>query len=248
VGPFGTVVVVPAAEGRRQGVALVLLAAGSGSRVGRDVNKVFLPLAGRRVLTWSLDTTTHLAGLVTTVVVVQDADRPHLQDLLRREAPGRQVEVVLGGATRHASESAALTALAPRIRSGEVRAVMIHDAARPLATPAMYDAVAAAADLHGGALPVIEKTDLIYADGAAVLDRLVTVQTPQAFSAGPLLAAFEAADSAGFVGSDTASCMEHFSDATVATVPGDPRNIKITFADDLFLAERLLSTTGWRVR
>ncbi len=229
----------------------MLLAAGAGTRVGRETNKVFLPLAGRRVLTWSLDTTERLPGLLTTVVVLQDHDREHLDAVLHREAPGRAVEVVLGGATRHASELAALRLLQPRIASGELDLVMIHDAARPLASARLFAAVADAARTHGGALPVLDTDGLVYEDGAPVAERLVAAQTPQAFSAVPLLAAYEAAARDGFVGSDTASCVEAYPDLTsgvvVRGVPGEPRNVKITFPEDLFVVERLLADAGWRI-
>ena len=233
--------------GARGGVALVLLAAGTGTRLGHDTNKVFLPLAGRRVLTWSLDTTRHLSGLVTTMVVVQDHDREHADTALRREASGRQVTLVPGGETRHASELQALRALAPQILSGQVEVVVIHDAARPLASLRMFEDVVMAARRHGGALPVLDQAGLVFEDGSAVLDRLVTVQTPQAFHALPLLDAYERAANAGFVGSDTAACVERFSGLQVRGVTGDPRNLKITFPEDLFVAERLLAKAHWKL-
>jgi len=227
------------------GTALVLLAAGAGTRVGRETNKVFLPLAGRRVLTWSLETTERLPGVVATVVVLQDHDREHLDAVLHHEAPGRDVEVVRGAATRHASELAALRLLEPRIASGEVELVVIHDAARPLASARLFAAVADAARAAGGALPVLDTDGLVLADGSSIAGRLVTVQTPQAFWAAPLLAAHVAAARDGFVGSDTASCLEAYpslaAGVVVRAVPGEPRNIKITFPEDLLVVERLLT-------
>ena len=230
-------------------MALVLLAAGSGSRVGREINKVFLPLAGRRVLTWSLDSTRRLANLVTTVVVLQDHDRDHAHEVLRRESVDqRPVELVRGGSTRHESELHGLRALAPRIEQGEVDVVVIHDAARPLAAPSLFTEVVDFAARLGGALPVLAKQGLVFSDGTPVDGRLMTVQTPQAFIALPLLRAYEAAAREGFVGSDTASCVERFSELEIHGVPGDAGNIKITFPEDLFLAERLLERSGWRLR
>ena len=76
---------------------------------------------------------------------------------------------------------------------------------------------------------------------------LVTVQTPQAFHALPLLEAYERAATAGFVGSDTAACAERFGDLQVRSVAGDPRNLKITFPEDLFVAERLLAKAHWKL-
>ena len=74
---------------------------------------------------------------------------------------------------------------------------------------------------------------------------MVAVQTPQAFLAAPLLAAYRQAAADGFVGTDTASCIERYTDLPVRCVPGDAGNIKITFPDDLFLAERLLAKADW---
>lgn len=242
IGPCG-----PGGGQPTEGVALILLAAGQGTRVGHETNKVFLPLAGRRVLTWSLDSTQHLPGLVRTVVVLQDEDRVHADEVLHREARGRVVTLVGGGDTRHASELQALRALTPQIRSGEVDVVVIHDAARPLASPRMFAEVADEARLRGGALPVLDQEGLVFDDGSAVRTRLVTVQTPQAFHALPLLKAYERAAREGFVGSDTAACVERFSDLQVHGVSGDAGNIKITFPEDLFLAERLLARAHWRL-
>ena len=98
----------------------------------------------------------------------------------------------------------------------------------------------------GGAIPAEVHGHLTSLDGGAGTgDRVVAVQTPQAFAAGPLLEAYRRADLDGFVGTDTASCIERYADITVHWVPGDARNIKITFPDDLFIAERLLAKARW---
>ena len=69
---------------------------------------------------------------------------------------------------------------------------------------------------------------------------LVGVQTPQAFRAAPLLAAYRAADRDGFVGTDTASCVEAYTDLEIRCVPSPATNVKITYPHDVALAERLL--------
>ena len=71
------------------------------------------------------------------------------------------------------------------------------------------------------------------------------MQTPQAFTARPLLEAYRRAAEDGFVGTDTASCIERYTEVPVHCVEGDAGNIKITFPDDLFLAERLLAKAHW---
>ena len=156
--------------------------------------------------------------------------------------------IVTGGDSRHGSEWAALQALAPAIESGEVDVVVIHDAARPLASTALFDRVIAcglrAGRRHPGPHPGQPDRASTPATRCRQVD-VVAVQTPQAFVAGPLLAAYTEADRDGFVGTDTASCMERYTDVPVHCVAGDARNVKITFPEDLFLAERLLAKAGW---
>jgi 2-C-methyl-D-erythritol 4-phosphate cytidylyltransferase len=132
--------------------ALVLLAAGSGSRSGLAGNKVFAVLAGRRVLTWSLDATRDVAGIGPVLVVARAEEADAADRALREESPGREVRVVTGGASRHASERNALEAIRPAVYGGEVDVVVIHDAARPLAPTAVFTEVIAAAREHGGAV------------------------------------------------------------------------------------------------
>jgi 2-C-methyl-D-erythritol 4-phosphate cytidylyltransferase len=76
---------------------------------------------------------------------------------------------------------------------------------------------------------------------------MVRVQTPQAFRSGPLLAAYQAAAEDGFTGTDTASCVERYEGVAVQVVSGDPRNIKVTYPDDLFTAELILTTSGYEL-
>ena len=224
-----------------------MLAAGEGRRVGHDTNKVLLPLAGRRVFTWSIRWATTLPNVSHVVLVIREGDQESVRATLARELPDTSVTVVTGGASRHESEWRALCALRPAIEGGETDVVVIHDAARPLASAVLFRDVIEAAATHGGSLPVIDQPALtpLHDDGAEVLDRTVAVQTPQAFRAAPLLSAYTAADVEGFVGTDTASCVERYTDVPVHCVTGDARNIKITFPEDLFLAERLLAKADY---
>jgi 2-C-methyl-D-erythritol 4-phosphate cytidylyltransferase len=223
-----------------------VLAGGSGTRVGAEQNKVYLPLRGRPVLAWSIAAFTGMPDVGVVVLVVREADRALAEQVLAEHAaPG--VEVVTGGRTRQESELAALRRLATRITDGSVDVVLVHDGARPLLRRRLAAAVLAAARASGGAVPGLWRTDLAAAepDGAAVTGPdpggLVAVQTPQGFRAAPLLAAYEAAAGCGFVGTDTASCMERFApDLPIRWVPGDERNFKITYAHDLVVAEHAL--------
>ncbi len=222
-------------------VAVVLVAAGSGSRVGAGTNKVLLPLLGVPVLAWSLRTATSLEYVDQVVVVAREADVAAVHELVERYLPeGREAAVVTGGATRHASEWRGLSVLRPRIEAGALDVVAVHDGARPLADAALFEAVCRAAHAHGGALPVRPQPGLVTADGRRHVTGLVGVQTPQAFRAGPLLDAYLRAEADGFTGTDTAACVATYTDLPVHAVPGRATNLKVTFAEDLALAERLL--------
>lgn len=224
-----------------------MLAGGSGSRVGADRNKVYLPVAGRSVLAWSIDALAGAPGVGPVVLVVRAEDRMLAEHVLAHEVDhGAGVEVVVGGATRQDSELAGLRLLAARIAAGEIDVVLVHDGARPLVTGGLVAGVVAAARALGGAVPGLVRDDLaaVGPQGDPVgpaAPGLVAVQTPQGFRAGPLLAAYEQAARAGFAGTDTASCVARFApELTVRCIPGEPGNVKITYGHDVPMAAEAL--------
>jgi 2-C-methyl-D-erythritol 4-phosphate cytidylyltransferase len=242
----------PVAEQAGMTHAGIVLAAGSGTRVGNSRNKVYLPLAGRRIVTWSLELFRKIPGIGRLVLVVRPDDRELAEQILDRELPGVPVDLVTGGTTRHESEYQALLHLADDIRQGQIEVVLIHDAARPLAPVSVLEEVLVTAVRTGSAIPVLPLEDVVEVDEVgrmshAGLTDLVRVQTPQAFKSGPLLAAYQAAAADGFTGTDTASCVERYEGVQVQVVPGDPRNIKVTYADDLFTAELYLAASGYEL-
>jgi 2-C-methyl-D-erythritol 4-phosphate cytidylyltransferase len=227
----------------------IVLAAGSGTRVGHSGSKAYLPLAGRSMLVWALETLAATGGVDRLVLAVRAQDLALAGDVLERELPGVGVELVAGGTNRHESEYRALRHLAAGIRDDAITAVLLHDAARPLASTALSERVLAAALSCGAAVPGVPVENVLAVDSAGRLvpgngEPLVSIQTPQAFLAAPLLEAYEAAAHDGFAGTDTAACVERYTDLEVAVVPGEPGNLKITFADDLLIAERLLRRQG----
>jgi len=152
-----------------------------------------------------------------------------------------EARLVPGGATRHASEYAALQALRREVEAGEVDVVAVHDGARPLAGPELFEATIAAARAHGGALPVLDLPGLLRRDLRPVARGVAGVQTPQAFRAVPLLEAHRRAAEGGYESTDTAACFERYTDLPVVAVPSGATNLKVTFPEDLEVAERLLS-------
>jgi len=219
--------------------AVVILAAGAGARVGAGSNKVLLPLGDRPVLAWSVRDALAVEDVRRVLVVVRAGEADAVAEALAPVLGDAEVGVVEGGATRHASEWAALQALAPEIESGAIDVVAIHDGARPLAGSALFAATVAAARAHGGAIPGVRLPGLLALDGRELPAELDGVQTPQAFRAPDLLAAYAAAAADGFDGTDTAACWSRYSGLPVAAVPSSPRNLKVTFPEDLELALRL---------
>jgi len=208
----------------------VVVAAGSGTRFG--ARKQYETLGDRRVLDWALDAARSVAGGVVAVVPAAHA---------AGSEPGADV-LVAGGETRSASVRAGL-AVVPEAAD----VIVVHDAARPLAGVELFRAVIGAVrDGADGAVPLAEiglplkRVDDVRV--TATVDRmgLVAVQTPQAFRAAPLLEAYRAAERDGFVGTDTASCVERFTDLQIGCVPCPATNLKITFPEDVAVAERLL--------
>jgi 2-C-methyl-D-erythritol 4-phosphate cytidylyltransferase len=228
------------------GHAGIVLAAGGGTRIGHSRSKVYLPLAGRPMLAWSLELLWKVPGVERLVLATRAEELGLAAGVLARELPGVPVELVSGGPSRHESEYRALERLAGDIRAGRVGAVLIHDAARPLASLAMTERVLEAALRRGAAVPGVPAENVLGVDPAGRVsagggERLVTIQTPQAFRARPLLDAHDAAARDGFTGTDTAACVERYGGIEVVVVPGDPANLKVTFPDDLLVAERLLA-------
>ena len=143
--------------------------------------------------------------------------------------------VVAGGPSRAASVRNGLAAV-----PDDADIICVHDAARPLAGPDLYEAVVREVRSGaGGAVPVVPLTDTIRSVDGGVVDRstLQAVQTPQAFRADLLRAAHAEAAEA----TDDASLVEAAGHAVIA-VGGHPRNIKITHPDDLAAAEAWLAT------
>jgi 2-C-methyl-D-erythritol 4-phosphate cytidylyltransferase/2-C-methyl-D-erythritol 2,4-cyclodiphosphate synthase len=218
------------------GVAAVIVAAGRGSRAGNGPPKPYRPLGGEPIIRRSLELFSEHSDITLVQPVIHPADRA----LYETAAAGFELlPAVFGGATRQTSVRAGLEALAPH----RPDIVLVHDAARPFASPAMISrAVAAAAT--GGAVPGIALADTIKtidAEGrvAATLDRsrLRAIQTPQGFAFAALLDAHHRAAKVGREDfSDDAALME-WAGVDVAVFEGEPGNVKLTTADDFARAE-----------
>jgi len=209
--------------------AALLVAAGSGERLGADRPKAFVVVAGRPMVQWSLDALR--AGGVDDVVAAVP--------------PGYEVAgatCVPGGATRSESVRNAL-----RAAPADADAIVVHDAARPLVEPALFRAALAAlasADGAVAAAPVADTIKQAGPDGMVerTLDRsrLWAVQTPQAFRREALERALAAGDELLAQATDDAWLLER-AGGRVAIVEAPASNFKVTTPHDLEVAELLLS-------
>ena len=212
--------------------AAIIVAAGRGLRAGAGLPKQWRPLAGRPVVAHALAA---FAGMARVLVI-------HPDDRALAESVADGALIVEGGATRAASVRAALEALA----GSGVTKVLIHDAARPTASPDLIARVVAALDHAQGAAPALPVTDALWtgADGRVTGTRdrngLFRAQTPQGFAFDAILAAHRA--HAGEAADDVE--VARAAGIDVVMVTGDEANQKLTFPGDFIRAEQALRMTG----
>ncbi|MEO5838625.1 MAG: 2-C-methyl-D-erythritol 4-phosphate cytidylyltransferase [Acidimicrobiales bacterium] len=208
-------------------VWIVIVAAGSGTRFGGP--KQYERLGSSRIVDRSIATACRVADRVAVVVSASDVE------LLRAQyATNPAVVVVAGGATRSGSVRGGLAAV-----SDDAEVIVVHDAARPLATDALFEqviaAVVAGAD---AAVPGVPVSDSLRRIDGGIVDRagVIAVQTPQAFRAQMLRTAHRDEPDA----SDDATLVEMIG-GKVEIVPGESTNFKITTAHDLMVARMLVA-------
>lgn len=226
-------------------VAVIVVAAGSGTRLGHELPKAFVPLAGPAMLERALESVFGMREPAQVIVVAPE----HMLVEARAIGAGSAgsaidyVDVVAGGGTRQDSVRRGLAALRP-----EVTTVLVHDAARALTPATLFDAVVDAVRASGdGVVPGLAVVDSIKRVDRAgrvlnSVDRqeLSAVQTPQGFPRATLAAAFAVA---GAEMTDDAALVAS-AGFPVTVIPGDPLAFKITTAWDLRRAELLLAAHG----
>ncbi len=215
----------------------LLLAAGSGERLGAGAPKAFADLGGRPLLEWSLEALAASSAIERIVVALPPGRSEGFADV-----SGSEVVTVEGGASRSESVRAALSA------AGDGDPVLVHDAARPLLTADLVDMTLdeldrSRADAAVLAAPVTDTIKRADADLSVVetLDRsgLWAIQTPQVFRRAVLERALDADSAAIAAATDDAWLVER-AGGSVRIVPGPAENLKVTSSLDLRLAELVL--------
>ncbi|UPT61125.1 MAG: bifunctional 2-C-methyl-D-erythritol 4-phosphate cytidylyltransferase/2-C-methyl-D-erythritol 2,4-cyclodiphosphate synthase [Hyphomonadaceae bacterium JAD_PAG50586_4] len=215
-------------------VSAIIVAAGAGSRAGGELPKQYNRLLGKPVLRWSIEAL--LRAGVEEVVVAIGAGQ---DEFFRAAASALPVRAVQGGATRTDSVRAALSAIS------DTDVILIHDAARPglseTTIRALIEAVRSGAIGVAPALPAADALQRVGANNVVVeeiaRENLLRVQTPQAFNAAALRAAYAAIGNGTFA--DDLAVMRARG-AETKLIAGDPRLMKITYPGDLEMLARLL--------
>jgi len=227
--------------------AALIVAAGSGSRMGHDLPKQYLDIAGKTILRRTLEAFVAHPRIDVLQVVIGAGH----EELFARAVMGLRMPMpVIGGATRQQSVLNGLEALARR-EMGAPSVVMIHDAARPFVSAALIGELLDALEMHEGVIPALPLADTIKQvdeEGivTATLPRhaLRAAQTPQTFYLAPILAAHRRALEEGKTDLTDDAAVAEAAGYEVATIMGDPRNRKITTPDDLRWAGQQLGSAA----
>jgi 2-C-methyl-D-erythritol 4-phosphate cytidylyltransferase len=223
--------------------SVIIVAAGSGIRLGVGEPKAFVKLHGRPILHYSLATLAKLQQVAEVVVAIPTGMEKRTRDEVARAGLEVPVKITPGGHERQDSVRAALA-----LTSSEAQVIVIHDAARPFADASLFRRCLEAAFARGAAIAAIPVADTLkrVADGAIVATvkraGLYQAQTPQAFQRRLLVAAHERAVRERIVATDDADLVEQIG-GTVEIVEASALNLKITTRSDLTIAESLATAT-----
>ena len=220
---------------------LLIPAAGMGKRMLHDRNKLLITLLGQPLLAWTLIAAEQAASISWIGIIGQPEDRSDLDTILGNISLSKPVQFIQGGKTRQESVYNGLQGL-----PDSAERVLIHDGARCLATPDLFDRCAAALTTCPGLIAAISVKDTIkIVDNTGIIvdtpDRanLWAAQTPQGFEVKLLKACHDKGRALGWEVTDDAALFEKCS-LPVTIVPGEETNLKITTPVDLAIAEFIL--------
>jgi len=215
----------------------IIVAGGTGQRMGTVVPKQFLEIEGKSILLHTIDQFVAAFSDINFIIVLPSGYIEEGQKIIASSGLSQQFQFVAGGDTRFHSVKNGLAEV------DQDAVVFVHDAVRCLLTPALIQRCFQQAVEKGSAIPAVSSTDTIrFIDGAShhVVDRenVMMIQTPQTFNAALLIKAFEQAYQPSFT--DEANVVEA-SGTPVFLVDGEFENIKITRPSDLAIAEYILA-------
>ena len=221
----------------------ILLAGGSSDRFNNEENKVYFPIGGKPALSWALETLDNSDKVDSILLVVRDEDWDKTNNVIELVNPGKLSGVTIGGNTRHESEYQGLTYLKERPDVSEDDLILIHDGARPLLPNYLLDELINVAIKYGASAPGNNSNNLMKKEEFNKKDMqetIVEVQTPQIFPASELWKSYELAKLDNWQALDTTECVSKYSELEAVVIPGDPRNMKVTFIEDIFILEEMI--------
>ena len=221
----------------------VILAAGAGKRIGGGTSKAFLPVAGRPLILHTLRCFASSKTVRKVILVLANNQLKRCQDLISSECSLRDLRCLFqpGGKRRQDSVRKGLERL-----DEDCEVVAIHDGARPFVSPRLIDRCVKVAFRKGSVvsgLPVRDTIKMVTGDGRVretpPRDSLWEIQTPQVFRVDIIREAYLRADQEGVEATDDAMLVERLG-GKVVVLKGQPANFKVTFPEDLLLADAIL--------
>ena len=239
-------------ENRRPGTTAVILAGGTGQRVGLSIPKQLIKIAGKPVILHTMEAFEAADEIDDILVLMAEGYIDEVKAMIARAGLQKVADVIPGGATRSDSTKAAIAHIESRPDASERHRLVFHDAVRPLISRRVIAETVAALDRYDAVDVAIPSSDTVIvtrthgSDGEFITDvperaRLRRGQTPQAFSLATIRAAYEAADKdPQFQATDDCSVvLKYLPSVPIHVVAGDEWNMKVTQPVDLYIADKL---------
>jgi len=232
-------------------IVCIVAGAGRGKRFGKKIPKGFFPVEGKELFIRSIESISKYPGISEYIVLVPAGWEDQAGEKIRKNLPGIEFRVMAGGETRQQSVAIGIRAVE------QAGLVLVHDACRPFVSKRLITRVVEAGREFGAAVPVQEVTDTLarvkdkMLEGIVPRERVVSIQTPQAFGLDVLRSSYDTAEENIRVATDESSLAQK-AGYRVRAVEGELWNIKVTVEEDLevancFLTSDLLDMDGEEV-
>ncbi len=226
-------------------ISVIILAAGKGRRMEQNINKQFLEVNGKPILSYTIEAFVAQEGIDEIVLVINPLEEKMIETKVLAHIEGERknrIRIAYGGKERYNSVYNGLIAL-----DEQCEAVLIHDGARPLISRAVIEKTIQTLKKHDGCLVGVKAKDTYKIVGPTMevkrtvcRDELFQIQTPQGFKKHVILEAYKNAGDSFNKITDDGMMVEQFTDYKVIVIEGEYRNIKVTTPEDLEIMKTLL--------
>jgi 2-C-methyl-D-erythritol 4-phosphate cytidylyltransferase len=223
----------------------ILLAGGSSHRFTDEENKVYFPIGRKPALCWPLETLESSEFVDSILLVIREEDWEKTNRVIELVETDKLIGITVGGKTRHESEYEGLMYLKNSGNVSEDDQILIHDGARPLLPSYLLDELINVAKRNGASAPGFNSKNLSVKSTSDTSngqeETIVEIQTPQVFPADELWKSYKLAKIDNWQADDTTECVSKYVGREAVIVPGDPKNMKVTFIEDIFELERIIT-------